>query len=112
MNTIPEPSYQKFAKDVLVIGAANVLVALSGILLLPLFTKIPGAHDYGIWTSWVNCLSHNVFSYLGDCSCGNFSSNSYRCSWRNYLRGVILLLLKGFKEEEIKFFKGLFQRGS
>jgi len=42
-------SYQKFAKDTLVIGVANVLVALSRIILLPLLTKTLGAHDYGIW---------------------------------------------------------------
>jgi len=41
--------YQKFAKDTLVIGIANVLVALSRIILLPLLTKTLGAHDYGIW---------------------------------------------------------------
>jgi O-antigen/teichoic acid export membrane protein len=45
-----ESSYQKFFKDVLVIGITNVLVALSGIILLPLITKTLGAHDYGIWT--------------------------------------------------------------
>ena len=44
-----ENSYQKFAKDVLIIGIANALVALSGIILLPLITKTLGAHDYGIW---------------------------------------------------------------
>lgn len=43
-------SYQKFAKDTLVIGIAHVLVALSRIILLPLLTKTLGAHDYGIWT--------------------------------------------------------------
>lgn len=42
-------SYQKFAKDTLVIGIANVLLALSRIILLPLLTKTLGAHDYGIW---------------------------------------------------------------
>ncbi len=44
-----ESSYQKFAKDVLIIGIANALVALSGIILLPLISKTLGAHDYGIW---------------------------------------------------------------
>lgn len=44
-----ETSYQKFAKDVLIIGITNVLVALSGIIMLPLITKTLGAHDYGIW---------------------------------------------------------------
>ena len=44
-----ENSYQKFAKDVLIIGIANALVALSGIIFMPLITKTLGAHDYGIW---------------------------------------------------------------
>jgi O-antigen/teichoic acid export membrane protein len=43
-----ESSHQKFAKDVIVIGVFNVLMALSGLLLLPLLTKSLGAHDYGI----------------------------------------------------------------
>ncbi len=42
-------SYQKFAKDVLVIGVTHILIALSGIILLPLLTKTLGAHDYGVW---------------------------------------------------------------
>ena len=42
-------SYQKFAKDTLVIGIANVLLALSRIILLPLLTKTLGSYDYGIW---------------------------------------------------------------
>jgi O-antigen/teichoic acid export membrane protein len=44
-----ENSYQKFAKDVFIIGIANALVALSGIIFMPLITKTLGAHDYGIW---------------------------------------------------------------
>jgi len=44
-----ESSYQKFAKDVAVIGIANLLVYLGGIILLPLITKTLGTHDYGIW---------------------------------------------------------------
>lgn len=44
-----ESSYQKFAKDVLIIGVTQAVVALSGIVLLPLITKTLGAHDYGIW---------------------------------------------------------------
>jgi O-antigen/teichoic acid export membrane protein len=49
MEKIPEATYQKFAKDVLITGAARVLVALTGLLMLPLFTKFLGVHDYGIW---------------------------------------------------------------
>ena len=45
-----ESPYQKFAKDIIVIGVANFLVGLSGLVLLPLLTKTLGAHDYGIWS--------------------------------------------------------------
>lgn len=44
-----ESSYLKFARDTLVIGGTRLLIALSGIILLPLLTKTLGAHDYGIW---------------------------------------------------------------
>jgi len=44
-----ENSYQKFAKDVGIIGVTNLLVSLSSLILLPLFTKNLGAANYGIW---------------------------------------------------------------
>jgi O-antigen/teichoic acid export membrane protein len=44
-----ETSYQKFAKDVAIVGATQVLLALSSVIFLPLITKTLGAHDYGIW---------------------------------------------------------------
>lgn len=44
-----ESTYQKFAKDVLIIGVTNLLVALSALILLPLLTKTLGAQGYGIW---------------------------------------------------------------
>ena len=49
MVNISESSQQKFTKDVLFIGAANLLVALTGLVMMPLFTKYMGAHDYGLW---------------------------------------------------------------
>lgn len=49
LEQIMETSYQKFAKDVVVIGIANLLVALGALILIPLLTKTVGAHDYGIW---------------------------------------------------------------
>lgn len=42
-------SYQKFAKDVAIIGITQVLTSLGGFILLPLITKTLGAYDYGIW---------------------------------------------------------------
>ena len=44
-----ENSYQKFAKDILIIGVTNLLVALSALILLPLLSKTIGAQGYGIW---------------------------------------------------------------
>jgi O-antigen/teichoic acid export membrane protein len=44
-----ENSYQKFARDVFIIGIANALVVLSSIIFMPLITKTLGAYDYGIW---------------------------------------------------------------
>jgi O-antigen/teichoic acid export membrane protein len=46
----PEGSpYQKLARDAITVGMTTVLVALSGILTLPLITRTLGADDYGIW---------------------------------------------------------------
>lgn len=59
-----ENSYQKFAKDVLIIGIANALVALSSIILLPLITKTLGAHDYGIWAQ-VQVTINLVVAFVG-----------------------------------------------
>jgi len=44
-----ESSYQKFAKDVAIIGVTQVVLALSSVIFLPLITKTLGAQDYGIW---------------------------------------------------------------
>src|SRR3989344_1012819 len=41
--------YRNFTKDIWIIGFTNVLVALSGLLLLPIVTKNLGIQDYGIW---------------------------------------------------------------
>lgn len=44
-----ENSYQKFAKDILIIGVTNLLVTLSALILLSLLTKTIGAQGYGMW---------------------------------------------------------------
>lgn len=41
--------YQKFAKDVLIYGAATVLIQLGGLISVPIITKTLGTNDYGIW---------------------------------------------------------------
>lgn len=45
-----ENSYQKFTKDIILIGIARFLILFLGVVRLPLLTKTLGAHDYGIWS--------------------------------------------------------------
>jgi O-antigen/teichoic acid export membrane protein len=59
-----ESSYPKFAKDVLIIGIANALTVLGGIILLPLIAKTLGAGDYGIWTQ-VSVTISLVITFAG-----------------------------------------------
>jgi len=59
-----ENSYQKFARDVFIIGIANGLVALSGIIFMPLITKTLGAYDYGIWAQ-VQVTISLVLGFVG-----------------------------------------------
>jgi O-antigen/teichoic acid export membrane protein len=42
-------SFQKFARDVGLIGIVQILTNLSSFLLLPIITKSLGTYDYGIW---------------------------------------------------------------
>ena len=42
-------SYQKFARDVGLIGAVQILTNLSSFFLLPIITKSLGTYDYGLW---------------------------------------------------------------
>jgi O-antigen/teichoic acid export membrane protein len=56
--------YQKFTKDVLVIGLANLLNALSGLVFLPIITKNLGAGDYGIWVQ-VQATVLLIISFVG-----------------------------------------------
>lgn len=50
-------SYLKFAKDLGITGITNALVALSGLVTLPILTKVLGASDYGIWIQMQVTLS-------------------------------------------------------
>ena len=43
-------SYQQFARDVLIYGAATIFIQLGGIISMPVITKTLGANDYGIWS--------------------------------------------------------------
>lgn len=42
-------SYQKFAKDVGLVGIVQVLTSLGTFFLLPIITKTLGTYDYGLW---------------------------------------------------------------
>lgn len=48
-RTYMRESSVKFVKDVWVVGVTNIIIALSGIILLPILTKTLGASNYGIW---------------------------------------------------------------
>lgn len=41
--------YQKFAKDVAIIGLTNLLLVIKGLILLPILVKNLGTANYGIW---------------------------------------------------------------
>lgn len=43
-------SYQKYTKDIVIIGITNIVIALRGLILLPIISKMLGASGYGIWT--------------------------------------------------------------
>lgn len=42
-------SYKKFIKEVAFVGFTQILINISGFVLLPIITKTLGAYDYGIW---------------------------------------------------------------
>ena len=45
-----ENSYRKFTRDIVAIGAVNILTVLASLVILSLLTKNLGEHDYGIWS--------------------------------------------------------------
>lgn len=45
-----ERSYQKFTKDILIIGISSFLTLLFMLIQLALLTKTLGAHGYGVWS--------------------------------------------------------------
>lgn len=50
-------SYRKFAKDVGIYGLTQVVLVISGIITLPVITKILGAENYGTWTQLMITMS-------------------------------------------------------
>lgn len=59
-------SYQKFAKDVVLIGVTQLLTGLSVFLLLPIITKTLSVYEYGIWAQiWVTVSLLSPLALLG-----------------------------------------------
>ena len=50
-------SYQKFTKDVGIIGLTQLLTTLRGLIILPIITKMLGAESYGIWAQLMVTIS-------------------------------------------------------
>ena len=42
-------SYQKFTKDIGLLGLMQIVITISGLITLPIITKLLGAESYGIW---------------------------------------------------------------
>jgi O-antigen/teichoic acid export membrane protein len=42
-------SFQKFTKDVGLVGLTNLVMVLKALIILPVITKLLGAENYGIW---------------------------------------------------------------
>lgn len=49
-------SYQKFTKDIGIIGLTELVIALKGLIILPIITKLLGAENYGIWAQLIITL--------------------------------------------------------
>lgn len=59
-------SYQKFAKDVVLIGVTQLMTGLSVFLLLPIITKTLSVYEYGIWAQiWVTVSLLSPLALLG-----------------------------------------------
>ncbi len=58
--------YKTISRDIGIIALANIGNTLSGIILLPLFTKVLGVHDYGLYVQFTVTLSLIIgFANLG-----------------------------------------------
>ena len=53
-------SYKKFTKDVGLVIFTNIILALRGIILLPIITKMLGVESYGVWAQ-ITVLSTLLF---------------------------------------------------
>ena len=56
-------AYEKFAKDVGIVGLAQLILALRGLILLPIIAKLLGTSGYGIWAQVIVTLGIAEFLY-------------------------------------------------
>jgi len=50
-------SSQKFIKDVGIVSLTNLVIALKGLIILPIITKILGTENYGVWVQIIVTIS-------------------------------------------------------
>ena len=50
-------SYQKFTKDIAIIGVTQLIIFLNGAIVLPIITKLLGPKDYGVWAQIIATIS-------------------------------------------------------
>ena len=56
--------YEKFTKDVGIIGITNLIVPLKGLILLPIIIKALGASGYGVWAQV--CVTLGLINPIAD----------------------------------------------
>ena len=59
-NILRMPHHIKFVKDIGLVGFAQILTNLRGIILIPILTKFLGAEQYGIWAQFSITLNFIV----------------------------------------------------
>jgi len=59
-----ESSYQKSARDTILIGVSTLIAFVVGMIQLPLLTKTLGAYSYGVWTQ-VNVTISLILPFAG-----------------------------------------------
>ena len=47
------PSYKKFTKDVGLVGITELAIALKGLIVMPIITKLLGPQNFGVWSQLV-----------------------------------------------------------
>lgn len=50
-------TYKKLAKDIGIIGLTELIIALKGLVIIPIITKLLGTENYGIWAQIIVTLS-------------------------------------------------------